>query len=257
MRISASFRDPQLTPSNYESILSRVTLATHALRVAGLVTGTWWLQTDHKTLSATPPSAARITPSPLITNLTLTAPRPLLTSAMQRAYRGMNHCVLTLVAESIGSDTQHTMVCHIDAGPAAAPSALEINLRGPIDGTAASYVEVVHALAMLYRPSYISVAPEDYDELKLLEDSPGAGWMLYLPRKIEPAQVESAEAVIPLYEFRFSSNPPAMLSQQLGTVLVSVMTSPLNTACVAHMLRSFEVEQQLAANGLLPKYDAL
>jgi hypothetical protein len=238
MRIIASFRDQRLKPCDYERILSRLVLAANALRVAGLVPGNWSLQTQS---SLTAESR----------RLDLRTARPEIASMLQREFRGLDHCSIGLVAKA-GAHGMHTMACHVGSGDV--PNMIEINLRGASDRSFEKYVEVMHVLALCYRPGYISVAPPEYEDVKLLDDRPGVGWILFLPRLIRPEQVQAAEAVVPFYEIRGDAISHRPFPRMIGTAVVSTVSAPLDTKCEPQMLRTYDIDRQLVATSLMPRY---
>ncbi len=130
------------------------------------------------------------------------------------------------------------------------PSEIEIDLPEQpepmqrLDDCAAMQT-VVSAVARIYSPVYVSVAPRAYFERQVFDDKPGVGWMLYLPKVIAVQQVPEARALIPV---------PEAGKKQTGTIIVSITDAVFSADNPEHVEAANRIEIRLVDQDLLPAY---
>ncbi|MDN4055962.1 Imm52 family immunity protein [Massilia sp. YIM B02763] len=104
-------------------------------------------------------------------------------------------------------------------------------------------VKLVQAIVSLWKPMLIQIAPPGYLEKSVFPDRPGAGWMIYLPFKIETRQVPEAAQVIKIMDDAGK--------QQLGTLIVTVEET-FDMENEEHIKRANAIETRLVDQDLLP-----
>jgi hypothetical protein len=104
-------------------------------------------------------------------------------------------------------------------------------------------IKLVEFIARKWKPMVIRVTPDEYDELSVFNDRPGAGWMLYLPFTISPEQVPEAAEIIKIMDEKGES--------QQGSLIITVLEA-FNTRNRAHVKRANAIETRLVDQDLLP-----
>lgn len=104
-------------------------------------------------------------------------------------------------------------------------------------------VKLAQIIVSLWKPMLIQIAPAGYLEKSVFPDRPGAGWMLYLPFKIDSQQVPEAAQVIKIMDDAGK--------QQLGTLLVTVEET-FDVENEEHIRRANAIETRLVDQDLLP-----
>lgn len=129
------------------------------------------------------------------------------------------------------------------------PDELEIEYPNPISGlkrlsNAESTKRIAAYLAENWTPLFISAAPFFYGEVKVFQDRPGVGWMLYLPIALTAQQVPEAGALIPVMEDK----------KQKGTIIISITDGPFDIDNPEHVKIANAIEIRLVDQDLLPRY---
>jgi len=104
-------------------------------------------------------------------------------------------------------------------------------------------VAVVHAAAIQWQASAITLESGGYFPLKVFKDRPGVGWMIYLPKTLTVQQVPEAGALIPVIDRK----------KQIGTIVVSVTDAPFSDADPEHVRIANKIEVRLVDQDLLPR----
>lgn len=105
--------------------------------------------------------------------------------------------------------------------------------------------DVLVAGISIWKPHYVTLESNGYDEHKTFKDRPGVGWMLYLPRVLTTQQVPEARALIPV----LGSD-----EKQTGTIIVSVTDAPFSDKDPEHVKIANAIEIRLVDQDLLPRY---
>lgn len=131
----------------------------------------------------------------------------------------------------IGRPRPETSTVILRVKPGAFPQAYE------------SAAAVVHAAALQWQASAITLASGGYFPLKVFKDRPGVGWMIYLPKALTVQQVPEAGALIPVIDGK----------KQVGTIVVSVTDAPFSDADAEHVRIANKIEVRLVDQDLLPR----
>ncbi|NQE49999.1 hypothetical protein RC52_16160 [Herbaspirillum rubrisubalbicans] len=110
-------------------------------------------------------------------------------------------------------------------------------------------VQIASRLLTLFPAPFISISHSRYNALhKVFKERPGAGWMLFLPRQITPADVPAAQELRPLLDAQ---------GTQRGTFVISTRDEAFDVTNDAHLSRAAAIEMQLVDKDLLPRFDQL
>lgn len=104
-------------------------------------------------------------------------------------------------------------------------------------------IGLVQSIVNLWKPMLVQVAHAEYLDHSVFPDRPGAGWMIYLPFKIESRQVPEAAQVIKIMDDAGK--------QQLGTLIVTVEET-FDMENEEHIKRANAIETRLVDQDLLP-----
>ncbi|MCP1572365.1 hypothetical protein J2S30_000744 [Herbaspirillum rubrisubalbicans] len=110
----------------------------------------------------------------------------------------------------------------------------------------ASIVEALKESAKLFSPSAMFVQPVRYKPVFF--DKPSAGWMLYLPLSLSPAQVPEAGRLEPVHN---------AAGRLLGTIIISVADAIFDIDNPDHVRIAHDIEVRLTDQDLLPRYPDL
>ncbi|CAB3864164.1 hypothetical protein LMG1861_02419 [Achromobacter piechaudii] len=235
MIITCKFRDPTLAPEDFPEMLRRMHSITSLLAEKSEGLGHWFAQGDSIEEALLYPAFEGGEPS--------TA----LLSVLNHKYRDDKS--FTFISIWNGADAQRDGVSlALYANDRNQPCTLTISNHKQRDdrfGGADSVKDIVVALARLFRPLYISVAPRYYAQKQVFDDKPGVGWMLYLPQVITANQVPEAKALIPV---------PAAGKKQTGTIIISVADEIFSLDTPSHVDLANRIEMRLVGQDLLPRY---
>lgn len=106
-------------------------------------------------------------------------------------------------------------------------------------------VQLVCAIAEIWKPMLVKVTPWGYDEHQIFQDRPPVGWMIYLPFELTSKQVPEAAKIIPVIDRQNKSTQ--------GTLIVST-TDVFNVENPAHIKNANAIETRLVDQDLLPTF---
>lgn len=104
-------------------------------------------------------------------------------------------------------------------------------------------IRLAQAIAGIWKPMVIQIAPGGYLEKSVFPDRPGAGWMLYLPFAIDVHQVPEAADVIKIMDEQ-GKNPQ-------GSLIVTVAEN-FDIHNPDHIKKANAIETRLVDQDLLP-----
>jgi len=134
----------------------------------------------------------------------------------------------------------------IQVGSGLFPNSLDIEtIDDALFETVGKMAVLVGAIIDVLEPQYVSVQPQAYSSMKVFDDKPGVGWMLYLPQALTAEQVPEAQALIPV---------PSAGKKQTGTIIVSVADEVFSLANPSHVDLANRIEMRLVDQDLLPRY---
>ncbi|MDN4055963.1 Imm52 family immunity protein [Massilia sp. YIM B02763] len=102
-------------------------------------------------------------------------------------------------------------------------------------------IKLIQGIVMLWKPMLVQIAHAEYDSV--FPDRPGAGWMLYLPFKIDSQQVPEAAQIITIMDDAGK--------KQFGTLIVTVEET-FDMENEEHVKRANAIETRLVDQDLLP-----
>jgi hypothetical protein len=129
------------------------------------------------------------------------------------------------------------------------PSNIEFGPSGPVDGSRlGDYKQTAEFVAMLAGDTNAECCfvynQSGYFKRMTFKDRPGVGWMLYLPRVFNQAEVPEARALIPVMKDK----------QQMGTIIVSVTDGVFDYRNPEHLEIARGIESRLVSNDWLPTW---
>jgi hypothetical protein len=143
-----------------------------------------------------------------------------------------------------GKEDEGSAVYNVTYATGAFPSTLEMIIEGVTSFAGHdNLVTLCNAIADIWDPMLITVAPAGYGKARIYRDRPGVGWMIYLPYRILQSQVPDAAKVLQLGDSA-RRHPHATL----------IVSTEEKFACdnVEHVTRANAIERQLAGQNLLP-----
>jgi hypothetical protein len=235
MEINAQFRDAILSPTDFETVLSRLGRIIDAIaeRCSELGKGEWHLKGE------TPKEAM------LYHAFDGDAPSAAALAVLREEFRkSQDQTYVAIWAHRENSESGGSMTCHV--GPQGELNSIAVSLTGKddlIDFDA--FTSYVIRIAEEFHPIYAEVSPAEYFEKRVFDDKPGVGWMLYLPKAITVQKVPEARALIPV---------PEAGRKQTGTIIVSVTDGVFSVDNPEHLEVANRIEIRLVDQDLLPRY---
>jgi hypothetical protein len=130
-------------------------------------------------------------------------------------------------------------------------SSLTLAMDSAPDGfrleSTANGIRLLMETVRLYEPIYCAFVPEQYDSV--FPDRPAVGWMLYLPRTLDIAQVPEARTLVPVM-----GKDDRDKEAQIGTIIASVTDEPFSDENPEHVRIANAIEIRLVDQDLLPRY---
>lgn len=230
LRISANFRIGRHLPSIDEHYMALWKLAT-SLQDTGFPLNEWF-----------PPANTR---DQSLLNSAFTEAGPSTAAlAMAKADKDNHASDLRSLSVWNGKDDEGGAVYTVTYDSGEIPSHLYFRceeVQAIQDGR--NLVKLVQAIINLWSPMLVQVAHAEYGNRRVFPDRPGAGWMLYLPFKIDKQQVPEAAQVLKIMDDSGK--------KQLGTLIVTVEET-FDMENEEHIKRANAIETRLVDQDLLP-----
>ncbi|CAB3863876.1 Imm52 family immunity protein [Achromobacter piechaudii] len=233
MLITAQFRAPALRADDFSSQLGKLLPITTAIDQHAKCPAGWYAQGD------TLDEALRY---PIFD-----AGAPTTAILAMLSHRYAKDATVTHVAIWNGAQERgEGASISIQVGGELFPSSLDIEtINDAYFDTVEKMSVVVGIIIDAVGPQYVSVQPRAYSSMKVFDDKPAVGWMLYLPQIITAQQVPEAQALIPI---------PAAGKKQTGTIIVSVVDEVFSSGNPGHVDLANRIEMRLVDQDLLPRY---
>ncbi|KAH0438608.1 LysR family transcriptional regulator [Paraburkholderia fungorum] len=235
MNITASFRDPSLSASDFPEILARISKIINALttRDDSLRYENWMLKGDTQqeaSMYHVYDSGGSATPAAI--------------AVLREEFRGKDDFTYVAMWDgNLETNDGASISCHV--GDKHFPDTLSVRIDGDAWRTYTAIVDVVSEIVAVFSPLLVEVTLDAYSTKQVFDDKPGVGWMLYLPKVITAQQVPEAHALLPV---------PEKGKKQAGTIIVSVTDGPFSTDNPEHVETANRIEIRLVDQDLLPRY---
>ena len=237
MEINAMFRDASLASNDFRDMLAR-----ESRRVAALSAKQPLMAHTNWRLTADSLEEANLYPAFDENGDPATAAMAVLTTRAGRKRRGVSHAAIWNAAE--GNDSA-VISCHVSDAKTL-PDRVTLDIDAPLcPQTVDDMADVLRVVAATFEPLVMEVAPKEYFDRRVFDDKPGAGWMLYLPRKITVQQVPEARALVPV---------KGKDGKEIGTIIVAVTDSVFSVDNPEHIEVANRIEIRLVDQDLLPAY---
>lgn len=235
MEINAQFRDTTLSPTDFETVLTRLGRIIDAIgeRRGELARSEWRLKGEtqkeamlYRAFEGDVPSTAAL-------------------AVLKEEFRkSQDQTFVAIWAHPDGSEVGANMTCHV--GPQGELNSISVALTGEDDLIGFdAFTIYVSRVAEEFAPLYAEVSPPDYFEKRVFDDKPGVGWMFYLPRIVTVQQVPEARALVPV---------PEVGKKQTGTIIASVTDAVFSADNAEHVEVANRIEIRLVDQDLLPRY---
>jgi hypothetical protein len=229
--ISANFRTGATLPSIEEQYIDLWEMAKF-LDTLGIAITEWFPPADTEANSL------------LNSAFTETGPSPAAIAMAKADKDNLAHDLRTLGVWN-GKEDEGGMVYTTTYNTGSIPSFLSFNAEEakPL----LDYRNLINLLQFIvgkWNPMLIQVTPDEYGDLSIFKDRPGAGWMLYLPFTINGQQLPEAAEIIPVMDEKGK--------KQRGSLIVTV-TEIFDTKNREHVKRANAVETRLVDQDLLPR----
>ncbi|MFP3584060.1 immunity 52 family protein [Paraburkholderia sp. SIMBA_055] len=237
MEINALFRDASLPSHDFREMLARESRLVAALfaKQPLMAHANWRLTADSL-------EEARLYPAFDENGEPSTSALAVLTTRAGGKKRGVSHAAIW---NDACDDDSAVISCQVsDAKVLPDRATLDIDTALAPE-SADDMARVVQAIVATFEPLVVEVTPKEYFERRVFDDTPGVGWMLYLPKVITVQQVPEARALIPV---------PAAGREQTGTIIVSVTDAVFSADNPEHVEVANRIEIRLVDQDLLPAY---
>ncbi len=229
--ISANFRTGATLPSIEEHYTDLWEMARF-LDTLGIAVTEWFPPADTEANSLLNPAFTQTGPSPAAI-------------AMAKADKdNLAHDLRTLGVWN-GKEDEGGMVYTATYNTGPIPSFLSISteeVKPLLD--CRNLISLLQFIVAKWKPMLIQVTPDEYGDLSVFKDRPGAGWMLYLPLAVNAQQLPEAAEIIAIMDEKGK--------KQQGSLIVTV-TDIFDTKNQEHVKRANAIETRLVDQDLLPR----